>query len=330
MTAIDYEAEYNNRARVPEHPRIFERWTRDAAVYRAAKTEARRAETGLKYGASARQTIDLFFPDSGAQAPLAMFIHGGYWRSLEPSQFSHMAAGLNARGVTVAVAGYDLCPQVTIAAIIDELRQACLFLWKRFGKRMMVYGHSAGGHLAAAVLATDWKPLDGAAPADLVSSGYSISGVFDLSPLARDQAEWNPVSRPDHALNQKVGARTADKFTQSAQARLLSAKPVSTFADRALTGVSMNQDLQLNEAEARRVSPLFWPPPTGRAFDSLVGALESSEFRRQARIIAEEWAKKGVATRYQEIAGANHFTVCDPLTDPNSAMVGRLAELAAL
>lgn len=279
MTAIDYEAEYNNRARVPEHPRIFERWTRDAAVYRAARTEARRAETGLKYGASARQTIDLFFPDSGAQAPLAMFIHGGYWRSLEPSQFSHMAAGLNARGVTVAVAGYDLCPQVTIAAIIDELRQACLFLWKRFGKRMMVHGHSAGGHLAAAVLATDWKPLDGAAPADLVSSGYSISGVFDLSPLA---------------------------------------------------GVSMNQDLRLDGAEARRVSPLFWPAPTGRSFDSLVGALESSEFRRQARIIAEEWAKKGVATRYQEIAGANHFTVCDPLTDPDSAMVGRLAELAAL
>jgi arylformamidase len=157
---IDYEAEYNNRARVPEHPEIFARWAREAEDYRAEAMKERRAELGLSYGSTLRQVIDLFFPKSDGSrstaparssgAPLAMFVHGGYWRSLDPSVFSQMARGLNSHGVAVAVAGYDLCPQVTIAEIIDEIRHACLFLWLRLGRRMMVYGHSAGGHLAAA------------------------------------------------------------------------------------------------------------------------------------------------------------------------------------
>ena len=89
-----------------------------------------------------------------------MFIHGGYWRSLEPSSFSQMARGLNARGVTVAVPGYDLCPQVTIGDIIAQAQAACIYLWRRFGRRIMVSGHSAGGHLAACMVATDWKTIE--------------------------------------------------------------------------------------------------------------------------------------------------------------------------
>ena len=107
---IDYEIEYDNRGRVPEHPEIFARWQRDAAAYRAA---ARDAELGLAYGPGPRQTIDLFpAKDDDESTPLALFIHGGWWRSLEPAMFSQLAAGPNARGVSVAVAGYDLCPQV--------------------------------------------------------------------------------------------------------------------------------------------------------------------------------------------------------------------------
>ncbi len=178
---IDYEKEYDNRGRVPEHPQIFERWARDAAAYRAA---SRGAELGLKYGASPRQTIDLFPAENdGPTTPLVLFIHGGWWRSLEPSSFSHMAAGPNARGVTVAVAGYDLCPQVSIAQIIEEMRAACLHLWRKRKQRIMVSGHSAGGHLTACMVATDWKTLDPGAPADLTPAGYAISGVFDLAPL---------------------------------------------------------------------------------------------------------------------------------------------------
>jgi arylformamidase len=274
---IDYEAEYNNRARVPEHPQIFAAWVREAAAYRDAATAARRAELGIRYGASVRQTIDMFFPQEGDAAPLALFIHGGYWRSLEPSSFSHLARGLNGRGVAVAVAGYDLCPQVNIADIVDQMRHACVYLWRRFGRRMLVFGHSAGGHLAACMLAADWKTLAPEMPADLVPAAYSISGLFDLAPLV---------------------------------------------------GVTMNQDLRLDAEEGRRVSPLYWPAPAGRTFDAVVGALESSEFLRQSRVIAETWGKAGVATRYEAVPRTNHFTVLDALTDPHSAMVSRLAMLA--
>src|SRR5215468_1846232 len=169
MATIDYEVEYNNRARVPEHPEIFARWTRDA-------------ELGLAYGESPRQFIDLFSPRPNVTAPLALFIHGGYWRSLEPAMFSHMARGLNARGVAVGVVGYDLCPHVTIADIIEQITQACLFLWLRTRQHMLVFGHSAGGHLAAAMAATDWPSLYPKA-GNLVPAAYSISGVFDLAPL---------------------------------------------------------------------------------------------------------------------------------------------------
>jgi arylformamidase len=276
MAAVDYEAEYDNRARVPEHPQIFEQWTRDGAAYAAKASADKRAELGLKYGPSGRQTIDLFFSASGVQAPLALFIHGGWWRSLHPSQFSQMAAGLNAHGVSVAVAGYELCPDVPIAAIIDQMRAVCVFLWRRLRRPLLVCGHSAGGHLAAAMLATDWQAIDATIPARLVPAAYAISGLFDLTPLI---------------------------------------------------GITINQDLRLDAAEARSVSPLFWPAPQGTTLDAAVGALESSEFLRQSRSIVDAWGKAGVATRYGAIAGQNHFTVIDGLTDPNSAMVARLVEL---
>lgn len=179
---IDNNAAYDNRAAVPEHPQLFTQWAKDAAVFREVAAKDGRAELDIPYGPSKRQYIDLFTATE-PNAPLAMFIHGGYWRALDPKFHSHVAKGLYERGVTVAVAGYDLCPQVSIADIIQQTRAAALFLWRRFGQRIMVYGHSAGGHLAAALIATDWTKLDPKAPADLVSAAYSISGLFDLTPL---------------------------------------------------------------------------------------------------------------------------------------------------
>jgi arylformamidase len=260
---------------VPEHPGIFARWQREAVAYRAEAAAEGRAEIGIKYGPSPRQFVDLFRPKTGGDAPLAMFIHGGYWRSLEPATFSQMARGLNARGIAVAVSGYDLVPQVAIRDIIAQTQQACLMLWKRFGRPIMVSGHSAGGHLAACTLATDWKKLSPDAPADLVPAAMSISGVHDLTPLL-------------HIAN--------------------------------------NAEFKLDDAEARRVSPIFWPAPRGRALDAVVGGNESSEFLRQSRIIVDAWGKDN-ETRYEAVPGMNHFTVCDAMADPTSAMVERLVLL---
>jgi arylformamidase len=276
MAAIDYEAEYNNRARVPEHEEIFSRWTREGELYRDETLKAGRADLGLSYGDTPRQSVDLFTPEVGEAAPLAMFIHGGWWRSLDPSMFSQMARGLNSRGVMVAVVGYDLCPNVGIADIIEQMRRACAFLWQRYSRRIFVVGHSAGGHLAGALLATDWASLYPKAPADLVPAGYSISGVFDLVPLV---------------------------------------------------GITPNQDLRLTAETARQLSPALWPVAPGRTFDAVVGGLESSEFLRQSQLITKAW-QNAAKTRYEEIAGMNHFTVVDPLADPQSAMTARAAELA--
>lgn len=229
---IDYEVEYNNRARVPDHPQIFARWKADAAAYRERMKADENAELRLAYGTSPRQTVDLFFPEATGHTPLALFIHGGYWRALEAATFSHMAAGLNAKGVAVAVAGYDLCPQVTIGQIINQIRNACLFLWRRFGQRLMVYGHSAGGHLSACMLATDWKKFDPKAPADLVPAAYSISGLFDLSPLIHtamnadlrlDEVEVGRVSpliwpvAPGRVFDAVVGGAESSEFLRQSR-----------------------------------------------------------------------------------------------------------------
>ncbi len=120
---------------------------------------------------------------SGIQGrgPVVVFIHGGYWRSFDHTVFSHSAAGLVAHGLTVAVPTYTLCPAVSVPDIIDELRQFTIHLWQRLKRPMVMSGHSAGGHLAAAMIASNWEHFG--APADIIHSGLAISGLFDLRPL---------------------------------------------------------------------------------------------------------------------------------------------------
>ena len=157
---MDHEAEYDNRARVPEHAAISAAWAEAARRYRAERLAEAFAELDVAYGPSARQRLDLFWPDAPQPAGLAVFVHGGYWQRNSRDGFSHMARGANQHGIAVAVPGYDLCPAVTVNDILNQIRACCRFLWQRFGKRLVVAGHSAGGHLAAAMVATDWPSLD--------------------------------------------------------------------------------------------------------------------------------------------------------------------------
>jgi arylformamidase len=175
VAEINYEVEYNNRARVRDNPALMAGWATDAAAYRE-----QHAPRAMRYGPGARNTIDFF--SAGGQGPIVVFIHGGYWQALDGSSFSHCARGLNAHGVDVAVPTYDLCPQVSVDVIIRRMRSAVREL-ARLGRPLVISGHSAGGHLAACLLATDWQALDASLPRELVIAIYSISGLFDLVPL---------------------------------------------------------------------------------------------------------------------------------------------------
>ena len=186
---MDYEVEYNNRTRVPEYPALFVGWAKDAAAYRE-----RYAPRCISYGAGARNIID-FFPGN-REGPIVVFIHGGYWQSLDGSSFSHLAGGLNAHGISVAIPSYELCPSVSVGDIIQQMRSASREL-ARLGRSLVISGHSAGGHLAACMLATDWPAFDTTLPEDLVVAAYAVSGLFELGPLV--ETSINNALRLDHA-----------------------------------------------------------------------------------------------------------------------------------
>jgi arylformamidase len=178
MPALDLEAEYNNRRRVPEHPQHAERWQAASTAYREA---AAGAELDLVYGPKERNRYDLF-PAAEGNAPLVVYIHGGYWQRGDRKDYSFLARELNAAGLDVALPSYTLCPAASVMDIIGELRACMAALWKRTGKRPLVTGHSAGGHLTGAMVATEWSKVSDVPP-DLVRAGVPISGVFELEPL---------------------------------------------------------------------------------------------------------------------------------------------------
>lgn len=165
---MDLEGEYNNRARVPGHPAIVAGWMRDAAAFRAGHPPE-----VLAYGAGPREAMDLFIPEM--VRGVAMFFHGGYWQALDRSAVSHCAAGLLAHGIAVGVPSYDLCPDVPLDRIVDQAEAAARALHARLGRRIVVSGHSAGGHLAAMLLTR--------LPGEIVAAAVPVSGLFWLEPL---------------------------------------------------------------------------------------------------------------------------------------------------
>ncbi|MEJ7688449.1 MAG: alpha/beta hydrolase [Variovorax sp.] len=177
-----FDAQYDNRARIPEHPAILERWA-DAS----AKAYRRRG-WALDPGAGAGERVDVL-PAEGKDAPVLVYIHGGYWRALDKRDQSFVAPPLADAGAMVVLANYGLCPAVTVEQIVLQLVKALAWVHRHAAEhggdaeRIVVAGHSAGGHLAAMLLACDWQAVSPTLPADLVKSALSISGLYELEPL---------------------------------------------------------------------------------------------------------------------------------------------------
>ncbi len=179
-----YTKQYNARAGIPDHPQVFERWQRDSAL-------VRRTHAGLldiPVGDAAKERLD-FYPAHRPGAPLLVFIHGGWWRSLDKSDFTFIVPGYRRAGFNVALTNYTLAPEASIDEIVLQQLRALSWLYQNAEglefdrQRIVVAGHSAGAHLAAMMMAAHWPVWNPALPTDLVKGGVLMSGLFDLDPV---------------------------------------------------------------------------------------------------------------------------------------------------
>lgn len=178
----DWDDAYDNGPNIPQGERWPALWVEPAKVFRQGLVANGRARLGLAYGAAPRNFFDLFLPESPPKG-LVVFIHGGFWRRLDRSFWSHLAAGPLAHGHAVAMPSYTLCPDIRVSGIVKEIGAAVGAAAEMVGGPIRLAGHSAGGHLVTRMISTT-SPLPGSTQARIVNT-VSISGVHDLRPIMR-------------------------------------------------------------------------------------------------------------------------------------------------
>lgn len=282
------DAQYNNRALVPDFARHLQHWASESALVRQRGLASGQVVLDVPYGwppadGLAAPTLDVFRParPQAGGAPVLLFIHGGYWRALDKADHSFVAAPFAAQGACVLVPNYSLVgaaqPMARVSHLTDQMRQAVVWAWQHAAQwggdphRITVVGHSAGGQLTGMLLATDWAALGRAQglalPGQLVRQGVSISGLFDMEPIRR---------------------------------------------------TPFLADLQLSPAEAAAQSPVLLPVPAAPcALAAVVGGDESSEFKRQNALIRQAWGAAAVPV-CEVLPGVHHFSVLDALAQPTS------------
>lgn len=281
---------YNNRALVPAFAEHMASWERDSGIARAQLSCA----LDLAYGDGEGETLDIFpakrAPD-GELAPVLVFIHGGYWRSLDKVDFSFVAPAFVEKGACVVVPNYALCPgsadqPVTLPHIAMQMVKALAWVSRHianFGgdpRQITVVGHSAGGHLAAMLRACLWPVYAPDLSKDLVKNALSISGLYDLEPI--------------------------------------------------LHTPFLQDSLRLTAKHASMASPAWFPKPDSEGrrgvFYSVAGDLESAEFIRQNELIQQVWGKDVVPV-CKNLPELNHFNIVNTLAMPTHELHGMVCEL---
>jgi arylformamidase len=253
------DLEYNARLRVADFARHLEGWARDSAI--ARERSARRLD--VAYGDGPAETLDIF-PTTRADAPVFVYVHGGYWRLLDKSDFSFVAPAFTREGAMVVVPNYALAPKVTLETITLQVARAVAWTWRNaalYGgnpQRIVVCGHSAGGHLTAMMMACRWPELAPDLPERLVCGGLAISGLFDLEPLTRA-----PFLRDDIALD-AVGVRRLSPARFAAPRGPLHAAVGGIESDE-----FRRQNTLIREAWGEAVVPVCEEVPGAHHFDVL-------------------------------------------------------------
>ena len=179
----EIDLEYNLSLTVPDSKRWVEWYVQKSAIARQTLD----CILDVSYGSGEDETIDIF-PAKEQNAPVLVYIHGGFWFSGSSKDYSFVAKGFVSRGFTVVVMNYSLCPKVTIAEITRQSRTLIAWIYKEASAfnadpfRIFVSGHSAGGHQVGMLLDTEWHSAYGL-PDDTIKGGISISGLFDLQPF---------------------------------------------------------------------------------------------------------------------------------------------------
>ena len=183
---VDPELEkgYNLRLLRDDIQQLFEDWMERSELFRSGAD----AQFSCAYDEGPRDRLDLFHCGN-KDAPLLVFIHGGYWQRGDKSMYAFIAEPFIQRGVDVAMIGYQLCPETDMSTIVAQIRKAIVWLWRNAAQleispdRINVCGHSAGGHLTAMMLATFWSQFGDDLAHKLIKSGIPMSGLYQLEPL---------------------------------------------------------------------------------------------------------------------------------------------------
>jgi arylformamidase len=180
-----YEKQYNARISAPDFQEHFDRWSNESVKTRAALG----GYIDVPYGPHPMQKMDIFRA-RGTSRGTFMFIHGGYWRSMDKGFQSFVANELTKVGITVALPNYELCPKIKLDGIVMQLVQASAWLWRNasnFGApagKLVVSGHSAGGHLTAMMAACRFDAYAKDLPRDMIQGYLTLSGLYDIAPIA--------------------------------------------------------------------------------------------------------------------------------------------------
>ena len=182
-TQEELDAQYDLNAMLPEAAARYEAFCwRESENVRAALDH----RLDVPFGPTIAEHVDVY--PAGEKAPVLVYVHGGFWCLRTSKEFGFVARGPVSRGVATVVTNYDLCPKVTMDEIVRQTRAAVAWAHKNapsFGgdpARIHVAGHSAGGHLVAMLLSTDWEGEYGL-PADIIKGATAISGLYDLAPF---------------------------------------------------------------------------------------------------------------------------------------------------
>jgi arylformamidase len=198
LDAAELARQYSARGTVPD-AEVFIKDYRDHSTPMYALPHVR----GARYGEHADEVLDLFPVPGKKDAPIFVFVHGGYWRSLGREDSAFMAKAFTQRGIAVAVVNYTLSPEASLAEIVAQCRRSVAWLYRHGAahgvdvNRIVVAGSSAGGHLGGMLIAQGWQAELGLPP-DVVKGAALVSGLFDLAPVQQTTPnQWLGLSEAE-------------------------------------------------------------------------------------------------------------------------------------